>query len=74
MGLREPKVEKIKPGDPDYQFAFINAKIHCGFNYSKLKGYPQRVIDEKHKEEDEKFEEFFNRNLDADTLEEAMEF
>ena len=38
VGLREPKVEKIKPGDPDYQFAFINAKIHCGFNYSKLKG------------------------------------
>lgn len=72
VGLREPKVEKIKPGDPDYQFAFINAKIHCGFNYSKLKGYPQRVIDEKHKEEDEKFEEFFNRNLDADTLEEQL--
>ena len=68
-GLAEPKVEKIKPEDPDYQFALMNAKIHAGFNHSVLKGYSQKAKDKKHREEDKAFEKFFNRNLDVNEME-----
>lgn len=72
-GLIEPKLEKIKPGDPDYLFALMNAKIHGGFNYSELKGYSQKDKDRIHKEEDKEFEEFFNRELSVDTIEKQLQ-
>ena len=71
-GLQEPKLEKIQPGDPDYLFALVNAKVHAGFSYSPLEGYPQKEKDKIHQEEDEAFEEFFNRDLKVADMEKQL--
>lgn len=72
IGLLEPKLEKIKPEDSDYQFALMNAKIHGGFSCSELKGYSQKDKDKIHQEENKEFEEFFNRDLDVDDIEKQL--